>query len=316
MEKKNKRKLLLKLSYPIIKKINFRYKVCSKHEELSCIPFFIINCGRSGSTLLASILDSHSKIMIPPEQYCALINSIYKFHLYNFIEWLDLINIIIGEFARKEATMNWNLNVNELISELYKLPKEKRSLRTIIDKIYFSYGKQNNNKFKIWGDKTPLNTGYYNFIYDVFPDSKYIGLIRDGRDVINSFFKFKKNIKYAVDKWNESIKDIEKIKKKVPKDKFLLVKYEDLVSEPYNTIENILNFLGFNMEENILKTDRNTYLSKLGLLGGQTELHHVNVKKEITVSSIGKWKRELDPKIIDIVLPQIKDNLIKYGYLS
>jgi len=48
-------------------------------SNLSCVPFFIIGSGRSGNTLLRSILSGSSDISIPPESY-RLPFAIKKFH--------------------------------------------------------------------------------------------------------------------------------------------------------------------------------------------------------------------------------------------
>ena len=45
------------------------YSTINEAANLTCIPFFIIGSGRSGNTLLRSILSGNSDISIPPESY-------------------------------------------------------------------------------------------------------------------------------------------------------------------------------------------------------------------------------------------------------
>lgn len=289
-----------------------RHPLKAKAEKLSCKPFFVISSGRSGTTLLAALLDQHSKILVPPEQF-ALANAIIKYRMYNYIEWLDMVSIIAGEFARSKASMNWNLQTGELIQLLSSLPKNERSLRKILDEIYVAYGYQHNNSFAIWGDKSPMNTDYFNYILPVFPDAKYIALIRDGRDVAASIAvkNATADVAFAAHKWNHSIRVMEKVKKAVAADHFLLVRYEDLVQKPKEIVDQVLQFL--NIESEDLVGKQLDYTKKMGAAGQLKAFE--NIARPISDRSIGKWQSNLPEDWQDPLMKKIGPNMRKYGYL-
>ena len=76
------------------------------------------------------------------------------------------------------------------------------------------YSSSTNKNFKIWGDKTPQNTYFIKHIFPVYPSAKYVFIVRDGRDVVNSLVKMMQlrninlivNISYYKEQQNCGIK--------------------------------------------------------------------------------------------------------------
>ena len=274
-------------------------------ENLSCEPFFILGSGRNGSTLLASTLTQYQNIHIPPEQF-VLPYAIMKFRLFNFFSWKRLTKIIWNDYKKEENTTNWKFYQENL--------KESKSLKGILDKVYSS---STNKKFKIWGDKTPQNTYFIKYIFPVYPNAKYVFIVRDGRDVVNSLVKMMQpNKKYqsysehqlfqrATELWNKSINVYDWLQQKGAN--LLLVKYEDFTSNPDKTINEIASFL--NVELGNLQEDE-----KAKRMGVQNMSHHQNLSKPISTSSIGKWKKELSQEQISSIQSLIEENLNRFNY--
>lgn len=168
------------------------YGVLSKNKDHSD-PFFIFGSGRNGSTLLNLILNQHTKLFLPPEQYF-LGKSIIKFQLYNYLIWRDLVKIIYAELIEETENHLWNFKPNGILHQAFYFKKKERTLQNLINEIYFEYARQSNLNGVIWGDTTPHNSIFINEIYDCFPKAKYIFLIRDGRDVAAAFKKGGKDI--------------------------------------------------------------------------------------------------------------------------
>ena len=106
-----------------------------------------------------------------------------------------LKNYILRMLKIKDKTLNWNVNLRNL--KVYN-----KDIPLLINNIYRSYANQNKGDVKIWGDKTPINIHFMNFIYPEFYNAKYIFLIRDPRDVVLSYKKLEKHkankTKYAL----------------------------------------------------------------------------------------------------------------------
>lgn len=289
-----------------------RYPIHGEQKDLKEQPFFVVSSGRTGTTLLASILDRHDELLVPPEQF-VIANAIIKYRLLNFLEWLDLVSIIVGEFARSKATMNWDLRVNDLIEELAALPKPERNLARILDRIFRAYGEQHQAAFRIWGDKSPLSTDYMELIYPVFKEAKYLGIVRDGRDVIASIYKKNPDadVAYATRKWNHAIAMQEKLRKQLNPNQFKRIRYEDLVQNPEQVMKEVCDFIGVPFSAKILET-QDDYLEKLGAVG-DTEAFR-NVANPINPDSIGKWRKNLTENQLRELMPQIEQNLKTLDY--
>lgn len=105
-------------------------------------------------------------------------------------------------------------------------------------------------KTKILLTKTPTVEGLDNF-FNLFPESYLILLVRDGRAVVESGVKsFDWNYESAMRRWRTRAEAILCFKEKHENSnkKFLILKYEDLVTNEKNTLLKIFDFLDIDPE--------------------------------------------------------------------
>lgn len=264
--------------------------------------FFILGSGRNGSTLLASILNAHKDLFIPPEQF-VIPYAIMK----RYLAWFKTKNIwkndVINMFSRERKTLNWDINLDNINIE-------NKNVSDLFNKIYLTYANQSKGEVAMWGDKTPMNIHFIDFIYPEFISSKYIFLIRDARDVALSYKKLKNhkaaNTRYAIWKWKDSIKKLRYLQKRTD---VLIVKYEELVSDSQKEIKRILDYLGVSQDDRLI--DYKTSASNMGV-GDKS--HHQNLNKPISSDSIGRWREILDSDDINLLNKECSVHLIEFGY--
>lgn len=289
-----------------------RYRIRFSSSKYNT-PFFIFGSGRNGSTLLNVILNQHSKLFLPSEQYF-LGNSIIKYQLYNYIVWRDLVKIIYGELIAQAENHSWNFSPNEIINEAFYFEKPRRSLETLIHHIYSNYARLTKQGSITWGDSTPYNTRYINEIYGCFPKAKYIFLIRDGRDVVSAYKKGGTDIfdhladpATATSHWINSIKKYHWIKKRT---EVLLVKYEELVQDTEETLKRILTFL-----EQEYQPSLDEFYKNVPKIAEYDQDHHKNLQNPISTSSIGQWKQLLTEREKKVLIRQLTPYLKEFNYL-
>jgi len=312
-----------KLKYSVIvpvliflRKLIFSRKIKNTMElDIEKQLFFIQSSGRSGSTLLALLLNRHNKIGLPPEQY-VLPYSIMTWQL-TFKSWNSFCKSQLEKYFTLNQDWNWEIKDKEkLKSELNQLKIKHRSPANLFKIVLDYYLKKENNIAKFIGDHSPISTVFYKYIYSEFPNNKYIFLLRNPLDVVTSYSNMTdnpaSNAKYAVWKWNNSIKAYEYLVEK-NKQNVILIKYEDLVENPNDTLNEIFKFLGADYQDviNVKKEERQKDPFKAG-----NRKYHENLYKPITTNSIGRWKKYLDENIANEIIPLIKDNALKYGYYS
>lgn len=298
-------------------KVIQRHKTIAPEQNLSCTPFFILGSGRNGSTLLSSMLNQHSKIVVPPEQYFLHLSYI-KFRLLNILEWKDIVKIIFGEAMNPNTAPYWNINLGKSIPKMYELPKSERSLSKLIDEIFATYAREQKPSFEIWGDKTPKNILYVKYIYKMFPNAKFIFLKRDGRDVVSSyikgdtaFFGEYNKLENACSLWNKSFESWDWLSSKVNDDQMMSINYEDLVTNGRDTLVNFTNFIGYDFEDKMLSS----YQKQANVLGVSDAKAHQNVKGDLSSSSIGKWKERMTKEQIIQTEKLLEKNLKRFNYI-
>jgi hypothetical protein len=295
----------------LIRRLPLRHPIKSNSELTT--PFFIFGSGRNDSSLINLLLNQHPNIFLPTEQYF-LGNTILKFQIYNHLIWRDLAKILVGELVPTLKSHTWQLQHEELFAKIVHSAKPEQTLQQLIHTIYTEYALQLNRNIKIWGDSTFMNTHYCKDIYSVYPNAKFMFLIRDGRDVAASFkaggsgaFDDWATPHFAANHWNDSIEHLEWLKSKTTN--VLLVKYEDLVNKPELTMRLVFNYLGENYPENMFDFHKNVPESDF-----YSPEHHQKLQQPIDSKSIGQWQNRLTKDEVDQITPVLAKNLPKFGY--
>lgn len=265
---------------------------------------FLLSSGRSGSTLLSNILNAHKKILSVPESTFLIVLSKMYGRKNHFTE-NDYKNIVERIWLRKEEFSKiWNINNGELLQSL--LDKKPQKLEEIIHEIYFSYnGARAKKSPAIIVDKNPL---YFRFIKSIqknYPKAKYILLVRDYRDRMASLRKSKFSNQLANNlikgiAWNKRNRQLFKMS---TRDNTILIKYEDLVTNPEKTITNICNFIGVSFEPQMLNFhQKETHDYEKIETSEEMNLYiqdmHKRSSNPISTDRIGVWKNQLSKNTV------------------
>ena len=288
-----------------------RHPLSTSQQEAQRQPFFIIGSGRSGTTLLRSLLYRHPRVHIPPETDFALPQAIRIFQNYQWLPWPVLVHLILAYFQFNDAFRYWELNLGNVKDELINLPASERSLWTIIDRIYRAHGTKEGKKDIWWGDKTPLITFGLKELHQLYPDAKYIEMVRDPRAVVNSYLRFGRydKLKDACGRWQQSIEAVEGFRTKIGSQQVMQIRYEDLVEKPEAYLKELCSFLQLNFDPGMLVHEAQS-------MGDTILQHHANVHQPITVQHREKWKTELSSEQIIQIETQLGERLRQQGYTN
>lgn len=287
-------------------------------------PLFIIGMPRSGTKLLRTLLNQHSRISIPEyetEFLPYLVTNWSRFgdlsDYNNFKKFYDLITEkIYFYYVKKYKTLiscrKWFNNCSDFS------PADIFETLIIHD-----LGLEKDNQI-IWGDKSPSYLRHVPIIKNVFPDAIFIHIIRDVRDYCLSINKaWKKNIFRASQRWKD---DINKFNKDAKENNFeyLEIKYENLIENTEDTLLKITEFLRIEFDENMLtipkaiefvgdakgklyidKKNRNKYINSMSLSSRK------KIEK-ITASVLRQYNYAVDEKIKTINLSKNMMNFYRY----
>ena len=260
--------------------------------------FFIVGKGRSGTTLLEGILDAHPNIQIPTESRF-VIHNYYEY--YKTTNWTrEKIYSFYKNVHKGRHIRLWDIDEEKLLRDLLSLEGQS-SFGAMCKNVYLNYNSFfPKEELKLIVDKHPFNTLYINELLKVFPDAKFIHVIRDYRDNVLSHSKaFKlKNFSIIAQKWLHYNKLVDELKSKIP-ERFITIRYEDLVSDPAKTLQDLCAFLGVEYHSGMLEYHKNKALidPKLEVFLRQI---HPNLFKPILPDNIEKWKKEMSPEEITL----------------
>lgn len=220
---------------------------------------FVFSPSRSGSTLLRIMLAGHPQLFVPPE-----------LHLLYF-ESLQI---------RKAALTN-ELNLHLLNGTIQSIAKLRGCSIQAAEKMMAEYEEQNLSTKEFYGllqqwlgekilvDKTPSIAYHVDLLRQAeaqFTNPVYIHLVRHPYATIRSFenakmdrllpFMQSSNFsrrEYAELAWLICHQNILELLQDIPANRQILVKFEDLVSQPQTTIERICNFLNLDFHPDMLE---------------------------------------------------------------
>lgn len=199
-------------------------------------PLFIGGAGRSGTTLLRVILDSHPNIACGPE--------------LKLTEWVVNSRLDFFDFVKAR-----NAPLRE-----YRLTPEyvNRIFSAMLLSLMENYRKLS-NKPRI-AEKTPINACLFEHLSEIFPESPLIHVIRDGRDVVCSLLTMQtqwidprtglgvdwtRDIGRAAEYWASWVSaGREALSHPIARRNYMELKYEDLIEKPEATLKHLCKFIG------------------------------------------------------------------------
>lgn len=270
---------------------------------------FIVGMGRSGTTMLTNMLNLNKKVIACPENEFILLSK-SSFENADFGDEKvvnDFINLFEYKLSKIISFWKPKPELKEIIKNM-----ENKSFSNVCKQVYLNYPFAKNNPEEITCiiDKNPIYSLYIDELYELYPDAKFIILTRDYRDNIVSRKKFsdkKSSIYILAASWNYFYKSIFK---SIHKNKInhIIVRYEDLVNNPSDTLNKLCNFLTIDFDEKMLQfqdlsKEIKNYI-KENLTSGEFDklisMHH-NLEKKINVDRVDSYKKELPENEITIL---------------
>src|SRR3712207_6135656 len=147
---------------------------------------FIVGCPRSGTTLLQRMVDAHPDIAITRQS--RFIPNYYEKRKGLTPDGLvtpDLVDRLIEERRFK------NLQIDrEELESLAGSGEQEVSFESFVAGIFDHYGKVQGKR--LVGDKTPRYVRSIPTLHELWPEARFVHIIRDGRDVCLSMMNWKK----------------------------------------------------------------------------------------------------------------------------
>lgn len=263
--------------------------------DLVAPPIFVGGAGRSGTTLLRVILDSHSRIACGPEM--KVLPQVAQL-------WVDLRTTYGPHLAGSSV----------------QAADVDRSVRALIAGLLGAARRQS-GKPRI-AEKSPNNVFVFRHLHAMFPHAAYVHVLRDGRDVVASLLSMDwrtldgKRVDYTTDAhaaaryWVSAIRSARAFADATHgRSRYHELRYEALIAEPEPVLRTLFEFLGEPWEPGVLDYHRHEHA-----LGVESSTEAV--KRPIYRSATGRWQRDLTPAQRDAVKREAGATLVELGYCA
>lgn len=254
---------------------------------------FIVGRGRSGTTLLKSMLDRHPDIAIAPESLFVI--SVYS--RYRAGKW-DKRRVLrfFNDIWLEGRLQNWGFD-KELLKKRLLDNAGTANFSDLCRIVYQEYASQNGKKnVAIVGDKNPHYALFLHKLLKIFPDAHFIHLLRDYRDNVLSYkgvtFDLKNTAALSY-RWVLYNKNVKKFASEYP-DRSLQVKYEDLVLSSLVTLEKICAFIGVEYKSQMLESNDTSV--KIN------QPWHKNVSRPPDPGLLSQWESRMSVK--DLIIAE------------
>ena len=262
--------------------------------------FFIVGRPRSGTTLLRTLFDAHPQVNIPLE--CKFVLDLYP-RYGKTRNWTakDLENFQ-KDLSEQLLFKTWKTDEEELRANLLEC-RGKNSYGTVCKTVYATYRSFFEKAGLKWfGDKNPGYTIYTKKLLKIFPDARFIHIVRDYRDNLVSIkdVDFELPVPSLVTmKWKLFYRKFLKDSREKP-ESYYLIRYEDLVSEPVEEFRRLCDFLGLPFNRSVFDfTDKKDEIFKAYPKEFVTT-YHANLLNKVNSSRVGVWKKKLTEKEIRV----------------
>jgi hypothetical protein len=245
-------------------------------SELIAQPLFLVGSERSGTTLLRIMLDSHPEIAFFFEfDYAVTLmaDSGAWPDLEEYYRFLEMDYI----FHAAQVSIDKDLDYPTLANSFLRQKQERDGKPLVGATVHHQFHRLP----RIW------------------PDARFIHIVRDGRDVARSMMELKwaGNMYAAVQGWIDAETSWSKLRQQIGPGRSVEVRYETLVSQPEQTLREICQFAAVPYHAAMLDyPSRGSSYTRPSPKG------------------IGQWKTKLSPRQVQLAEALIGSMLTDRGY--
>lgn len=287
-------------------------------------PIFVVGIGRSGSTVFHRMFAKHPHVAWLYEKVAKSNPSqpARNGHLMRVLDWP-----VVGDFLDKRLKPGEGYDFWEHHSRGFRrpfrdliandvTPKNRQDLTDALT--HFLTAKRHRLLFKLTGWPR------IRFLNEIFPDAKFIHIVRDGRAVVNSLInvdwwhgwegphnwrwgllsdeqhyeweKYERSfVALAAIEWKIIMDTIVQAAAQVPAENYLEIRYEDLCVAPVDIFEQVTNFCQLAWTDTYATTIANYPLrSRNSKWRQDLNLSQQQMLEDILASHLGRYGYELE----------------------
>ena len=284
---------------------------------------FIAGQAKSGTTLVAALLDNHPELLVLPQETAYFPTVLRKYRdadrrtQFDYLTNESFSRVLFGgepkwrEHEYKNFPQQKFLETFERIT--FDLANAQRDLLALMAEAYAETIGVPLERIKRWIEKTPANRNHVDEIFARFPNAKLVVTLRDPRAILATQIALEKtrqtkrfSVYYVIAHWRVAAKLARRVRAgDVPG---LFVRFEQLVGEPAGVMQNVCDYLEVTFDPEIVLTP-----TKIGEPWGGNSAAQIAFS-QISAEPASRWEKGLSEDEIGWVEWHCRDLMPEFGY--
>lgn len=246
------------------------------------------------------MLNAHPAVAVPPE-------SRFIVELWTGAERVNVPELF-AKLAAHPRYQAWDLPIETVEHELGGVTEAPYA--TAIEAAYRAYARVNGKSR--WGDKTPRYVESIPLLAKLWPDGRFVHLVRDGRNVALSYADVPfgpKNVVRAAQLWAARVRMGLAAGRALEHGRYIEIRYEDLVDDAEGEAKDLCDFLDLDFDSGMLDyTER-----ARGAVLPRAKKYNPHVA-ERPISKVRSWEESMPPAHVEVFEAVAGDVLSELGY--
>jgi Sulfotransferase family len=297
-----------------------RGEIMLPFDQRAC---FIAGQAKSGTTLLAALLDGHPQLLVLPQETAYFPTVLRKYRdasrraQFDYLTKESFSRVLFGgdpkwrEHEYKDFPQQKFLDTFERIA--FDPANAQLDLLALMAESYAATIDVPLDRIKRWIEKTPANRNHVEEIFARFPDAKLVVTLRDPRAILATQIALEKtrqtkrfSVYYVTAHWRVAARLAQRIRSGNVLG--LFVKYERLVVDPASVMKEVCDYLEIEFDSEIILTP-----TKIGERWGGNSAAQIAFS-QISTEPASRWGKELSKDEIGWVEWHCRDLMAEFGY--
>jgi hypothetical protein len=273
-------------------------------------PFFVVGNPRSGTKMLRELLNASPDLWMSEVESHFIPRFARRIGRYGDLSSLRRFTRLADQVRRTRAFWQWQRRGVLIGTEEWFNACSRYDWPGIVEGLYHCvYERESPNaptpwRHLVWGDKTPHYMGEIPTLASLFPQSRFIHIVRDPRDcVLSTESAWGNSPERTAHEWAERVRRCRPAGRALGEQRFLELRYEDLVADVPGQLGRLFDFLGVATPPDAGRLHR--VPENLGAAKGA---------REVVAGNTGKWKSRMPPEQRRAIEALTGDMLDAYGY--
>ena len=284
---------------------------------------FIAGQAKSGTTLVAALLDNHPELLVLPQETAYFPTVLKKYRdrgrraQFDYLTKHSFSRVLFGgepkwrEHDYKDFPQQRFLGTFERVA--FDPANARRDLLALMAEAYAATMGVSLDGIKRWIEKTPANRNHIDGMFGRFPNAKLLVTLRDPRAILATQIALEKtrqtkrfSVYYVIAHWRVTANLARHVRTgEVPG---LFIRFERLVNEPMAVMKEVCDYLEIQFDPGVVLSP-----TKIGQPWGGNSAAQMAFS-QVSAEPASRWEKELSEDEVGWVEWHCRDLMPEFGY--